>query len=93
MEFTCIPVIVIICYIIGEILKTLFNKKSKIYKIIPMILTIIGGLLGTTIFYTTPEIIINTNNIWSAITVGMISGASATGANKLIEKIYKKEKK
>lgn len=91
MNLECFPIIVICCYLLGEIYKVIF--KIKLHKYIPVILTIVGGVLGAMIFYYNPEILFNVNNIWSAITIGLISGASSTGANQIINKIFKKEEK
>jgi len=91
MEFTSIPIIVICCYLLGEIYKIIVSQKN--HKYIPAILTIIGGVLGILIFYTNPEILFNIDNIWAALTIGLISGSSSTGANQIIRKIIKKEEK
>ena len=90
MEFTSIPIIVVICYIIGEIYKVVFRKKKEAKKIIPMVMAIMGGILGILIYQTNPEIIFNVDNIWVAIVVGIASGESATGANQIIKQILNK---
>ena len=90
MEFTSIPIIVVICYIIGEIYKVVFRKKKEAKKIIPMVMAIMGGILGILIYQTNPEIIFNVDNIWVAIEVGIASGESATGTNQIIKQILNK---
>ena len=90
MEFTSIPIIVVICYIIGEIYKVVFRKKKEAKKIIPMVMAIMGGILGILIYQTNPEIIFNVDNICVAIVVGIASGASATGTNQIIKQILNK---
>ena len=90
MEFTSIPIIVVICYIIGEIYKVVFRKKKEAKKIIPMVMAIMGGILGILIYQTNPEIIFNVDNIWVAIVVGIASGESATGTNQIIKQILNK---
>ena len=90
MEFTSIPIIVIICYIIGEIYKVLFKNKQDLYKLIPIVMAIIGGLLGIIIYLTNPEMILNTENIWIALGIGIVSGASSTGANQIIKQLFLK---
>lgn len=47
-----------------------------------------GGILGTIIFLTNPEVILDAPNIWVAIGIGVVSGASATGANQIIKQIF-----
>ena len=43
MENVGIPIIVIICYMIGEAYKLIFKNKET-YKIIPIITTLFGGV-------------------------------------------------
>ena len=57
MEFTSIPIIVVICYIIGEIYKVVFRKKKEAKKIIPMVMAIMGEILGILLYQTNLEII------------------------------------
>ena len=92
MEFTSIPIIVIICYIIGEIYKVLFKNKQDLYKLIPIILACFGGLLGILIFLTNPEILLNVSNAWTALGIGIVSGVSSTGTNQIIKQIFIKNK-
>ena len=89
MEFTSIPIIVILCYLIGEIYKVLFKNKQDLYKLIPILNAILGGILGILIFLTNPEIIFNAKNIWTALGIGIVSGVSSTGTNQIIKKIFK----
>lgn len=53
-------------------------------------MAIIGGLLGIIIYLTNPEMILNAENIWIALGIGIVSGASSTGANQIIKQIFKK---
>ena len=64
MEFTSIPIIVIICYMVGEFYKIMFKKYKILYKLIPILNAILGGILGILIFFTNPEIILNAKNIY-----------------------------
>ena len=90
MNFTGVPIIVICCYVLGEIFKACFHKNKQAYKLIPIILDVVGCILGIVIFYTNPEIILNANNIWVALGIGIVSGASSTGANQIIKQFFKK---
>ena len=92
MEFTSIPIIVILCYIIGEIYKVLFKNKQDLYKLIPIVLACFGGLLGVLIFLTNPEIMLNVSNAWTALGIGIVSGVSSTGTNQIIKQIFIKNK-
>ena len=94
MEFTSITIIVILCYIIGEIYKVLFKNKRETYKLIPILVAITGGLLGMLIYYTSPEMMLSADNEWIALGIGIVSGASSTGTNQIIKQIFKnKEEK
>lgn len=90
MDFTSVPIIVVCCYIIGEIYKVLFKTKLEAYKLIPIVMSVIGGILGVVIYMTNPELILNADNIWIALGIGIASGASSTGANQIIKQILKK---
>lgn len=90
MDFTCVPIIVVCCYIVGEIYKVLFKNKREAYKLIPILVAILGGLLGVLIYFTNPEMVLNADNVWVALGVGIVSGASSTGTNQIIKQIFKK---
>ena len=90
MNFTSIPIIVLCCYIIGEIFKSIFKNKQETYKLIPILMASIGGGLGILIYYTNPEIILNADNIWTALGIGIVSGLSSTGTNQLIKQTFNK---
>ena len=90
MDFTCVPIIVVCCYIIGEIYKVLFKNKQEAYKLIPILVSILVGLLGVFIYFTNPEMVLNANNVWVALGVGIVSGASSTGTNQIIKQLFKK---
>lgn len=90
MHFTSIPIIVVCCYSIGEIYKVLFKKRKETYKFIPIIMVIMGGLLGIFIYLTHPEIMLDAKNMWTALGIGIVSGASSTGTNQTIKQIFKK---
>ena len=90
MDFTCVPIIVVCCYIIGEIYKVLFKNKQEAYKLIPILVSILGGILGVFIYFTNPEMVLNADNVWVALGVGIVSGASSTGTNQIIEQLFKK---
>lgn len=89
MDFTSVPIIVVCCYILGEIYKILFKDNLEAYKYIPVFLSAIGGIFGIAIYLTSPEMIM-ANNIWTALGVGIVSGASSTGANQIIKQTFKK---
>ena len=90
MEFKSIPVIVILSYILAEIYKVLLKKHTELYKLIPILVSLFGGLIGVLIYITNKELI-NASNIWESLEIGIISGASATTTNQIIKQIFIKE--
>ena len=90
MDFVGIPIIIIICYMVGEIYKVVFKKNTKVYKLIPILVAVVGGVLGVIIYFTSPNIL-NTDNIYNAILLGIISGFSSTGTNQVIKQIFIKK--
>ena len=91
MEYTGIPIIILICYMIGEIFKVAFIKKQNLYKLIPILVSFAGGMLGILIFLTTPTMLVETTNIWSAMQIGIIGGASATTTNQIVKQLFVKK--
>ncbi len=90
MNFTSVPIIVVCCYIVGEIYKLIFKKKTEAYKFIPVLLAVIGGILGVVIFFTNPEMIFDADNVWIALGVGIVSGVSSTGTNQIVKQLFGK---
>ena len=90
MEMTSVPIILIVCYVFAEIFKVIFKGKEKLFKLIPMLVCILGGILGILIFLTNPELILNVTNIWNALLVGIISGASSTTTNQILKQLFNK---
>ena len=93
---------IIISWIIGALLPIIalcmttmvtnnieLSDNKDLIKIKSIILSIIGGLFGVIIYYTTPTMIFCVENIWTALLIGIISGASSSGANALIKQIFK----
>ncbi len=91
MEKISIPVIPILSYIIGEFFKLVVLRKKKRYKYIPLIVGIAGGMIGLSMVYISPELIL-TKNPYTATAIGIVSGLASTGTNELIKQI-KGEKK
>lgn len=91
MDFASLPIIVVCCYLIGELYKLIFKKKQEAYKFIPVMLAIVGGILGVIIYLTNPEMIFDVENVWIALCVGIVSGVSSTGANQIIKQLFKKQ--
>ena len=91
MEIVSIPVITIICYLIGDFFKLVVLKKKKRFKYIPVIVGGIGGALGLIIYFVSPELLFNATNPFVAVAIGIVSGLASTGGNELVKQILKKE--
>lgn len=89
MNLSGISIMVIICYVMGEVIKKIF--KEKLNKYIPLILTLLGGALGLIIYITNKELMLEVGNIYEAIVIGLLCGNSSTGANQIIKQMLKKE--
>ena len=89
MEIICVPAIVAIVYVLIEAYKKLIAKgNEKWLNFIPLIATVLGGILGVTLFYVAPQIII-ASDVWVALIVGLCSGLSSTGANQIFKQLEK----
>lgn len=80
------PGLVILFYIFAEIAKRTFLKTDKKRKLIPLICTSIGAILGIILFYLAPETL-GVTGIFDSIAICAISGLAATGCNQLYKQI------
>jgi len=89
MEIICVPAIVAVVYVLIEAYKKMIAKdREKWLNFVPIIATVLGGILGVVIFYIAPQIII-ASNVWVALVVGLCSGLSATGTNQIFKQLEK----
>lgn len=89
MEIYIVPVIVAVVYGIIELYKLAVKGKADIYlKIIPAIAFVVGGIIGTLLFYFIPQIIM-AESVWLAMVIGACSGLSATGCNQVFKQLKK----
>ena len=91
MNYSCVPIIVVCCYIVGEIYKLVFKKKTDMYKYIPLVLVVFGMIVAVCIYFTNVELIFNVTNLWDSMMIGAVSGASSTGTNQIIKQLFQKE--
>ncbi len=92
MNYEGIPLIILLCYIFGEIYKVIFKNNKQIYKLIPLLVSLLGGILGVILYKSEPSMILEANNIYIALFIGLISGASSTGANQIVKQVFMKGK-
>ena len=90
MDFIYVPVITILCYLIGEIYKVVFKSKEDLYKLIPVFVTLFGGLLGLGMYYL-DEAYLSVTNVVSALEIGLVSGAASTGLHQVLKQLLKKD--
>ena len=76
--------IVVICYLAGEAVK-LFSLDNKF---IPVICGFVGGILGVIGMFSIPDF--PASDYLSAISVGIVSGLSATGINQIFKQLKSK---
>ena len=90
MDFIYVPVITLVCYLIGEIYKVVFKSKEDLYKLIPVFVTLLGGLLGLGVYYL-DESYLEVTSIVSVLEIGLVSGAASTGLHQVLKQLLKKE--
>lgn len=89
VEFISIPVIVVLSYLVGEILKVCFKSNKDLKKLIPVMVTLLGGVIGIIIFLTDKEFL-KVSSVYDAILLGLVSGAASTGTKEIIRNIKSK---
>ena len=82
--------IVVSCYMIGEIYKVIV-KKEKYKKLIPIVLAITGAIMGGLIYKSDKSLLMNVTDPLTAILIGIISGTSSTGTNQIVKQLFNKE--
>lgn len=84
LNYSAIPVIVVICYVAITAI-----KATKIDgKWFPLISCALGALLAAGMFYVLPEFI-GTASLTAAIISGAVSGLAATGTNQIFKQLMK----
>jgi len=58
--------------------------------LIPVLVSLMGGVIAI-IIYITERSIIDVDNIYDALLIGIISGSSSTGANQIIKNLVNKK--
>lgn len=84
LNYSAIPVIVVICYIAITAIKN--TKISN--KWYPLISCALGAITAVAMFYIVPSFI-SAASLVAAIISGAISGLAATGSNQVIKQLLK----
>ena len=79
-----IPSIIVICYLIAQGIKTTALDN----KYLPVICGVLGGILGVVAMYVVPDF--PATDIFTAISIGIVSGLSATGINQIFKQLSNK---
>ena len=77
--------ITVISYLVGMGCKAF----GRIDKWIPVIVGVVGGVLGVVGMYTMPEF--PAQDILNALAVGIASGLASTGANQIVKQLTQEE--
>jgi hypothetical protein len=80
---TCVA-IVVICYLAGIGAKFIPVIKDNY---IPVVVGIVGGILGVVGMYVIPDF--PANDVLNAIAVGIVSGLASTGVNQIYKQVKK----
>ena len=80
---TCVA-IVVICYLGGIGAKLIPVIKDNY---IPVVVGIVGGILGVVGMYVIPDF--PANDVLNAIAVGIVSGLASTGVNQIYKQVKK----
>lgn len=86
MNFVTIPIIVVACYGLIELIKKT-SLESKWY---PVLSGAIGSVLAVLLYFIAPEIVGMTSP-WSALVGGLASGLAATGTNQVFKQLMNGE--
>ena len=90
MQVSSVPIILVVCYMFAEVFKVVFKNKKELYKLIPILVSFVGGILGVLIYISNSEMIFNASNIWVAMLIGIVSGASSTTTNQIVKQLFNK---
>lgn len=89
LEIICVPVIVVIVFLLMEIYKKFIAKeKETMIRLIPVIACVLGVLFGILFYFVLPSLM-PASGLFTAILVGGASGLSATGCNQIFKQLSK----
>lgn len=86
MNFVTIPIIVVACYGLIELIKKT-PLESKWY---PVLSGAIGSVLAVLLYFIAPEIV-GMSSPWAALVGGLASGLAATGTNQVFKQLMNGE--
>lgn len=80
-----VTAIVVICYLVGVFVKAIPSIEDKF---IPVIVGVMGGILGVVGMFVMPEF--PAQDVLNAAAVGIASGLASTGANQVYKQLTDK---
>ena len=89
LELISIPAIATVVYWIINLLKYTFNNNERFKRLIPIIATLLGVVLGVICYFGLPSIV-PADNVLIATIIGGSSGLTATGSHQLLKQLEKK---
>ena len=82
LDIASIPAITVICFLVAEAVKaTVLDNKW-----LPVICGTLGGVLGVVALFVSPALI-PTDDILSAVAIGIVSGFAATGIHQTYKQL------
>ena len=78
--------IVILCYLLAEVYKAFICKEKNSIgrKLLPVICSLLGGLIASIIYFIEPDYITFDGRYLSTLTTGLLSGLASTGIHQII---------
>ena len=86
MEIGTVLAIVAICYLVGVAAKNIEQIDDKW---IPVIVGVVGGILGVVGMFVMPDF--PAEDIMNAIAVGIVSGLASTGVNQVWKQMNRED--
>jgi len=85
-DFVVVPVIVTVVYTLISLLKRETKGNEKVLTRLPLIAAILGAILAVIGFYAVPDIV-PTENLFTALLIGIGSGLAATGTHQVFKQM------
>lgn len=87
MKEIVVPLLVVMSYILGELYKLIFKRYKEVYKYIPVFVSLSGGIIAI-LMYLIDASMFDVVSSLEVILLGLVCGASSTGANQIIKKVF-----
>lgn len=88
-RYATVPAIIILCYFVGYLFRTVTGDKTESNKYIPVVVMAAGIILAIIGQVAFPEYI-KAANVLEAAAIGVVSGLASTGINQVVYKTFGK---